>query len=175
MFDPGVSAKALESAVRQIGQRPWHLQFYSRLSVITPLKQQLSAFPVPVVFDHVAGAPAALGPDQPGFGDVLDRVRSGKAWVKPPGAYRASSKALDYPDMLPLAGALVAANPERLVWGSDWPHPDSTLRPDRKPTDLTPAQNVYDGRLLDLLAAWVPDRATRDRILVENPKRLYDF
>ena len=175
VFDPAASAKALDRAVQQIGRRPWHLQVYSRLSVIGPLKQQLSALPVPVVFDHFAGAQAALGPDQPGFGDVLDLVRSGKAWVKLSGAYRASEKAPAYPDVLPLARALVAANPDRLVWGSDWPHPDSTPRPDRKPTDPAPAQNVDDGRLLDLLAEWVPDRATRDRILVDNPKRLYDF
>lgn len=175
VFDPAVSAKALDSAVQQIGSRPWHLQIYSRLSVIAPLKQQLAALPVPVVFDHFAGAQAALGADQPGFGDVLDLVRSGKAWVKLSGAYRASTRAPDYPDVLPLARALVAANPERLVWGSDWPHPDSNPRPDRKPTDLAPAQDIDDGRLLSLLAEWVPDRATRDRILVDNPKRLYDF
>ncbi len=95
--------------------------------------------------------------------------------MKLSGAYRASTRAPDYPDVLPLARALVAANPERLVWGSDWPHPDSNPRPDRKPTDLAPAQDIDDGRLLSLLAEWVPDRATRDRILVDNPKRLYDF
>ncbi|MGT2479596.1 amidohydrolase family protein [Methylobacterium oryzae CBMB20] len=103
VFDPAVSAKALDSAVQQIGQRPWHLQVYSRLPVIAPLKQQFSALPVPVVFDHFAGAQAALGPDQPGFNDVLDLVRSGKAWVKLSGAYRASNKPPDYPDVLPLA------------------------------------------------------------------------
>lgn len=175
VFDPAVSAKALDSAVQQIGQRPWHLQVYSRLSVIGPLKQQFSSLPIPVVFDHFAGAQAALGPDQPGFGDALDLVRSGKAYVKLSGAYRASSRAPDYADVTPLARALVAANPERLVWGSDWPHPDSTPRQGRKPTDLAPAQDVDDGRLLDLLATWVPDRAMRDQILVNNPKRLYDF
>ncbi|MCJ2088373.1 amidohydrolase family protein [Methylobacterium sp. E-005] len=175
VFDPEASAKALDSAVQQIGSRPWHLQIYSRLSVIGPLKQQLAALPVPVVFDHFAGAQAALGPDQPGFADVLDLVRDGKAWVKLSGAYRASTRGPDYPDVQPLARALVAANPDRLVWGSDWPHPDSTPRPDRKPTELAPAQNVDDGRLLNLLAEWVPDRAVRDRILVDNPKRLYDF
>jgi predicted TIM-barrel fold metal-dependent hydrolase len=161
--------------VQQIGQRPWHLQIYARLSVIAPLKPLLSALPVPVVFDHFAGARASLGPDQPGFDEVLDLLRSGRAWVKMSGAYRASDRAPDYPDVLPLARALVATNPERLVWGSDWPHPDSTPRPDRKPTDLAPAQDIDDGRLLALMAEWVPDRATRDRILVDNPKRLYDF
>lgn len=95
--------------------------------------------------------------------------------MKLSGAYRASTRAPDYPDVAPLARALVAANPERLVWGSDWPHPDSTPKPGRKPTDLAPAQDIDDGRLLDLLATWVPERAARDRILVENPKRLYDF
>lgn len=175
VFDPEASAKRLDAAVQQIGGRPWHLQVYSRLSVIAPLKAQFAALPVPVVFDHFAGAQAALGPQQPGFDAVLDLVRSGKAYVKVSGAYRASSKAPDYPDVAPLARALVAANPDRLVWGSDWPHPDSATVPGRKPTDLAPAQPIDDGRVLNLLAEWVPDAATRAKILVDNPKRLYGF
>ncbi|GJD49527.1 4-sulfomuconolactone hydrolase [Methylobacterium crusticola] len=175
VFDPAASAKALDAAVRRIGQRPWHLQVYSRLSVIAPLKAQLAAVPVPIVFDHFAGAQAALGPQQPGFEAVLDLVRSGNAWVKLSGAYRASTRAPDYPDVAPLARALVAANPERLVWGSDWPHPDSGAVPGRKPTDLAPAQPIDDGRVLNLLAEWVPDAALRKAVLVDNPARLYGF
>lgn len=175
VVDPAASAKVLESAVQQIGSRPWHLQVYSRLSVIGALKPRLAALPMPVVFDHFAGAQAALGPGQPGFGDVVDLVRDGRAYVKLSGAYRASSRAPDYPDVAPLARALVAANPDRLVWGSDWPHPDSAAKPDRRATDLAPALPVDDGRVLNLLAAWIPDRAVRNRILVDNPKRLYDF
>ena len=106
---------------------------------------------------------------------MLDLVRSGKAYVKLSGAYRASNNPPDYPDVAPLARALVAANPDRLVWGSDWPHPDSTVVPGRKPTETSPPLPVDDGRVLNLLAEWVPDAAIRMRILVENPKQLYRF
>ena len=175
VFDPAASAKRLDAAVRQIAGRPWHLQIYARLSVLAALKDQLAALPVPVVLDHFAGARAALGPQQPGFDAVLDLVRAGKAYVKISGAYRASDKAPDYPDVAPLARALVAANPDRLVWGSDWPHPDAAAVPGRKPTDTAPALPIDDGRVLNLLAGWAPDPAIRARILVENPARLYGF
>jgi predicted TIM-barrel fold metal-dependent hydrolase len=106
---------------------------------------------------------------------VLGLVKSGKAYVKLSGAYRASNAAPDYADVAPLERALVAANPDRLVWGSDWPHPDSSKVEGRKPTDIAPALDVDDGRVLNLLAEWVPDAATRKKILVDNPKRLYAF
>ena len=175
ILDPAASAKRLEASVQQIAGRPWHLQIYSRLSVIAPLQAQFAALPVPVVFDHFAGAQAALGPQQPGFAAVLDLVKLGKAYVKISGAYRASDRAPDYPDVAPLARALIAANPDRLVWGSDWPHPDSAVVPGRAPPDIAPAQPIDDGRLLNLLAEWAPDPATRTKILVDNPKRLYGF
>ncbi len=175
VVDPAASAKRLDAAVQQIAGRPWHLQVYSRLSVIAPLKDQFAALPFPVVFDHFAGAQAALGPQQPGFAAVLELVASGKAYVKISGAYRVSERAPDYPDVAPLARALVAANPDRLVWGSDWPHPDSAIVPGRRPTDIAPAQPIDDGRVLNLLAEWVPDAAIRTKILVDNPKRLYGF
>jgi len=94
--------------------------------------------------------------------------------VKISGAYRAS-QAPGWADVAPLAGALVAANPDRIVWGTDWPHPDSAVAAGRKPTDLAPAQDVDDGRLMNLLAEWVPDAAIRSKILVDNPARLYGF
>lgn len=175
VFDPGAAAARLDAAVRRAVGRSWHVQIYSRLSVIGPLAGQLAALPVPVVLDHFAGAQAALGPDQLGFGAVLDLVRSGRAWVKLSGAYRASDAAPDYPDVAPLARALIAANPERMLWGSDWPHPDSTPVPGRAATDLAPPQPVDAGRLLNLLSEWAPEPALRARILVENPARLYGF
>lgn len=173
IVDPAASASRLEAAVQQIQERPWHLQIYARLSVIAALRDQLGAVKVPLVFDHFAGANAAQGPHQPGFDDVLAMVKSGKAYVKISGAYRASANAPDYADVAPLAQALIAANPERLVWGSDWPHPDSAAVPGRKPTDLAPAQPIDDGRVLNLLAEWAPDAAVRKLILADNPKRLY--
>jgi predicted TIM-barrel fold metal-dependent hydrolase len=127
------------------------------------------------VFDHFAGAEAALGPDQPGFADVLDLVRSGKAYVKISGAYRASKAAPDYRDVIPLAKALIDANSDGIVWGTDWPHPNSVTPPGKKLTDINPLLQIDDGRLLNLLPIWAPDAAIRQKILVANPARLYAF
>ena len=93
--------------------------------MISAIGDLVAASPVPVVFDHFGGAQARLGVEQPGFADLLDLVRSGSAYVKISGAYRASSLAPDHVDVVPLARALIAANPDRVVWGTDWPHPDS--------------------------------------------------
>lgn len=173
--DPEASAKQLDTMVAKIAGRPWHLQMYARLSVIASLKAKFLSLPMPVVFDHFAGADAALGAQQPGFDAVLEMVKSGKAYVKISGAYRASVAKPGYDDVAPLARALIAANPARLVWGSDWPHPDSATVPGRKNTDPAPAQDVDDGRLLSLVGEWTQDAATRRAILVDNPRRLYGF
>ena len=172
--DPGASGRQIDAMVARIAGRPWHLQIYTRLSVIAALKDKLASLPVPVVFDHFAGAEAAKGPQQPGFDTVLDLVKAGKAYVKISGSYRAS-KAPGYVDVQPLAQALIAANPDRLVWGSDWPHTNSDQGTARKATDIAPPYDIDDGAVLNLLAAWAPDAALRKRILVENPRRLYGF
>ncbi len=106
---------------------------------------------------------------------MLDLVRSGRAYVKISGAYRASKAAPDYSDVVPLAKALIAANPDRIVWGTDWPHPNSVTPPGKKPTDVTPLLQIDDGRLLNLLPLWAPDAAIRKKILVANPAWLYGF
>jgi predicted TIM-barrel fold metal-dependent hydrolase len=143
--------------------------------MISAIKDQVVTSPVPAVFDHFGGAAAKLGLSQPGFADLLDLVKSGKAYVKISGAYRLSTQAPDYPDAVPFAKALIEANPDRIIWGTDWPHPDSTLRTDIKPTDERPLYQIDDGRLLNQLAVWAPDAATRKKILVDNPARLYGF
>lgn len=173
--DSAAAGRILDDAVARIQGRPWHLQVYARLPVIAALQERLSALPMPVVFDHFAGAAAAQGVEQPGFAAVIGLVRAGRAYVKISGAYRASSEAPDYPAVAPLTRALVAANPDRIVWGSDWPHPDSVPVAGRKPTDIAPPMPIDDGRVLNLLAEWVPDAAQRRAILVDNPKRLYGF
>jgi predicted TIM-barrel fold metal-dependent hydrolase len=170
--DPAAAAANLDAAVALIKDTRWHMQFYARLAVLATLKDRLAAMPMPAVFDHFAGAKAALGVNQPGFDVVLDLVRSGKAYVKISGAYRASDQAPDYADVAPLARALIGANPDRIVWGSDWPHPGP---PGKLPTDVNRPFPVDDGRLLNLLAEWAPDPATRHKILVANPARLYGF
>jgi len=171
--DPAVARQRFLAALPRMASRNWHIQIYTNLAVIAAIKEQVMASPVPVVFDHFGGAEAALGVGQPGFADLLDLVRSGKAYVKISGAYRASTKAPDYPDVVPLAKALIAANAERIIWGTDWPHPNSDSG--RKATDISPLLQIDDGRLLNQLPVWAPDAAVRKLILVDNPVRLYKF
>jgi predicted TIM-barrel fold metal-dependent hydrolase len=173
--DPAVGRAKFSAAVERMKARGWHVQLYTDTPMISAIKDQVAASPVPAVFDHFGGAAARLGLSQPGFSDLLDLVKSGKAYVKISGAYRLSTQAPDYPDAAPFAKALIEANPDRIIWGTDWPHPDSTLRTDIKPTDERPLYQIDDGRLLNQLAVWAPDAAVRKKILVDNPARLYGF
>jgi predicted TIM-barrel fold metal-dependent hydrolase len=173
--DPAVSRQRLKLAVERAHGRDWHVQVNTGLPFIERIQDDVMAAPVPFVFDHFGGAEAARGIDQPGFGALLKLVRAGKAYVKLSGAYRSSASGPPYLDVLPLAKALIAANPQRMLWGTDWPHPDSSLVPGRKPTDIAPRLPIDDRRILDQLAVWAPDPALRATILVENPARLYSF
>jgi predicted TIM-barrel fold metal-dependent hydrolase len=173
--DPALARQRFQSALPRMASRNWHIQIYTNLAVIAGIKDLVLAAPVPVVFDHFGGAQAALGLTQPGFADLVALVASGKAYVKISGAYRASTQAPDYPDVAPLARALIAANAERIVWGTDWPHPNSVTGPGRKVTDISPLWQIDDGALMNQLPAWTPEPATRKTILVDNPARLYGF
>ncbi|MHC2436814.1 amidohydrolase family protein [Bradyrhizobium sp. USDA 4451] len=173
--DPNVGRQRFSAAIERMKARGWHVQLFTSLAMISAIKDLVATAPVPVVFDHFGGAEAALGTGQPRFDDLLALVRSGKAYVKISGAYRASKLAPDYADAAPLAQALIAANAERIVWGTDWPHPDSVTPPGRKVTDVTPLYQIDDGRLLNQLPVWAPDAAVRKTILVDNPARLYGF
>jgi predicted TIM-barrel fold metal-dependent hydrolase len=95
--------------------------------------------------------------------------------VKVSGAYRTSDQAPDYKDAAPLARAIIDANPDRVVWGTDWPHPDSHNPPGMTPADVRPFHQIDDGRVLNQLATWAPDAAIRKKILADNPARLYGF
>jgi predicted TIM-barrel fold metal-dependent hydrolase len=173
--DPAVARPRFSAAAERIKARGWHLQIYTNPQMIAAVKDLVMSSPVPLVFDHFGGAQAAAGLEQPGFPELVDAVRAGKAYVKISGAYRSSTQGPDYADVAPFAKALIAANPERILWGTDWPHPDSVTPAGRKPTDVTPLFQIDDGRLLNQLVVWAPDAATRRKILVENPARLYGF
>jgi predicted TIM-barrel fold metal-dependent hydrolase len=173
--DPAVARQRFQEAVDRIKRRSkWHIQVYTRLSVIEAIKDQVTAAPMPVVFDHFGGAQAALGVSQPGFDTLLNLVRSGKAYVKISAPYRSSTKPPDYADVAPLAKALIGANPQHILWGSDWPHPASPVA-HRPVTEVTPLWQVDDGRIFNQLPLWAPDERVRKTILVENPAKLYGF
>ncbi|WP_076862373.1 amidohydrolase family protein [Bradyrhizobium mercantei] len=173
--DPNVGRQRFAAAIERMKARGWHVQLFTSLAMISAIKNLVATAPVPVVFDHFGGAEAALGTGQPGFDELVALVKSGKAYVKISGAYRASKLAPDYADATPLAQALIAANAERVVWGTDWPHPDSVTPQGGKVTEVTPLYQIDDGRLLNQLPLWAPDAAVRKAILVDNPARLYGF
>jgi predicted TIM-barrel fold metal-dependent hydrolase len=140
----------------------WHLQLFIDAAVLAEYGTALSGLGVQLIFDHMGHRPAKNGVRDPGFQNLLAMVRDG-AWVKLSGAYRVTSEGFPYTDTIPMARALVEAAPDRCVWGSDWPNVSNWAH----------MPNV--GNLLDLLADWVPDEATRNRILVDNPVNFYGF
>ena len=173
--NPEVARKAFQSAVERLAGRKWHIQIYTRLPVIESLHKEIMAAPLPVVLDHFGGAQAPLGTLQAGFDTMLDLVRSGRVYVKISAAYRTSAKPPDYVEAAPLAKALIAANAQRILWGSDWPHPTGGALPGHQASDLAPLLQIDDGHLLNQLAVWAPDPAVRKIILVDNPARLYGY
>jgi predicted TIM-barrel fold metal-dependent hydrolase len=169
--DPAVVRRLLNATAEALRGRDWHIQFNTNLAVVAALHSDFAALPFPVVFDHFARARAALGVNQPGFDALLALVKSGRAYVKISAAYRISEQKPDYADATPIAQAIVAANPDRVVWGSNWPHPGrGTSR-----TAIAPPYPSDDGMPLNQLPKWVPDPAIRRKILVDNPARLYGF
>jgi predicted TIM-barrel fold metal-dependent hydrolase len=173
--DPVAARPIYENAMNRFKNHNWMIELYVNLRVISAIKDLVKTSPVPTVFDHFGGMQADLGLQQPGFPDLLELVKSSAAYVKISGAYRSSTKGPDYPDVIPYAKAFIEANPDRVLWGTDWPHPNSTPRPDAKPTDIMPLFQIDDGRLLNQLPVWAPDPAIRKKILVDNPARLYGF
>jgi predicted TIM-barrel fold metal-dependent hydrolase len=150
---------------RRGADRGWHSQLLVDGDHLEDLAPKLMALPGDVVIDHMGRVPAELGIGHPGFQALLRLLDSGRVWVKLSGPMRFSaSDRFPYADTLPFARALVACNPERLVWGSDWPH-----------INYNSGVMPNDGDLVDMLLEWAPDESVRRRILVDNPARLYDF
>lgn len=141
----------------------WHLQFRIRPEDFTTARPMIEALPVDVVIDHFGAVPVDEGVDGPSFRVILDLMKTGRCWVKLSAPMRMSGLAYPYDDVLPFVDALVNAAPDRLVWGTDWPH---TMLKGAMPND---------GDLCDLLARWLPDEALMRKVLVDNPARLYGF
>jgi predicted TIM-barrel fold metal-dependent hydrolase len=138
------------------------------------LRVELAGLALPIVIDHFGEPRVGEGVGQPGFAAVLSLVQSGKAYVKLSNAETLAARP-DLSDVTPYAKALIAANPQRVVWGTAWPHPSAGAVPGRKPTDLAVHRQTDDGRMMNMLAVWAPDAAMRKTILVDNAARLYGF
>lgn len=150
--------------VHRVEPLGWHIVLHFDAKDLPSYSDLLDAMPVPYVIDHMARVPAADGVGQEPFRQLLHRIRTDeRCWVKISCAERLTEgKVSPFDDVVPFVHALVEAAPERLLWGTDWPHPNMAVMPD-------------EGELFDLLASYVPDEDLRNQILVENPERLYDF
>ena len=153
---------APEIAAR-VHEHGWHIQFYPHGTDIVEYADKLLALPNQIVLDHFASIPAAGGTDQPAVTAVLRMLDSGKVWLKLSGPMRCTTEPPPYPSLTPLARLFARHAPERMVWGSDWPH-----------VNLDGMVMPNDGDLLDLLRLGARQQ-TRNRILVENPNKLYGF
>ena len=167
--DPRVATERFVVAAERVKRRNWHIQLNTTLPVIADMKDTLAASPVPLVFDHYGNADEERGVGQPGFSDLVNLVKSGKAYVK---ISVTAGPRQNYAYFTPLAQMLIAANVDRIVWGTNWPHPNSV---DGSTTKVNPLWQVDDGLVLNLLPTWAPDAATRKKILVDNAARLYGF
>lgn len=172
--DPQVGMQRLREAAKRIAGLGWHIQANVRLSVIQALADDLAALPVILVFDHYGHAKGELGVIQQGFRDMLELLRSGRAYVKLSAPYQAGT-APEYHDLTALALACVEANRERVLWGSNWPHPDLRPIPGYTGQDPRPYREVDDDAAFNFVARWAPDAALRQALFTDNPARLYDF
>jgi predicted TIM-barrel fold metal-dependent hydrolase len=161
------SLDLLEELAARVAPLGWHVQIYLHGRLLPQIADRLKALPTDLVIDHLGHMERGQGLDQPGFKILLDLLGRGRTWVKlcP---YRFDPTGFPWVNAAPLARALAAAAPERMLWGTDWPHPDI---PGLEPGTNGPMPN--DGDLLDVLAEWFEDRALIDRILADNPDRLY--
>ena len=171
--DPAVAARLLHQAADTVAALGWHVQVYTSLAVLAAAHTALRTLATPLVIDHFGRAMAAAGPTQPGFEALLDLVSTGRAYVKLSAAHRIAPSAPD--DAGPIAMALIAANPARMLWGSDWPHPGGPPGASRDPAAIEPFTPVDDGAALNRLRRWAGSPETFRAILVDNPARLYDF
>jgi 2-pyrone-4,6-dicarboxylate lactonase len=154
---------ALEKMARLVAPLGWHMEFLMHVDEFPDLDNLLGDFPVEIVLGHLGYLNIGKQPDDPGFQALLRLMKSGRAWVKLTGPYRITTAPLPYPDTAPFAHALLEANRERVIWGTDWPH---VMLKGRMPNDAD---------LADVLADWIPDAALREQVLVRNPAKLYRF
>ena len=161
-FDPRTAATTrdmIEPLAKRVAPLGLHVQIHLRGDQIVECADLLQRLPGTIVFDHLGRLTNGL--NDPAFAVLRRMIDRGNTWMKLSGAYTLSEPP-DYPGSVPVARAYIAAAPERMVWGSDWPHPTEKDKPD-------------DAALFDLLTEWAPDAATRQRILVDNPAMLYGF
>lgn len=160
----GMNLEDLMTLAPRLAERGWHAQLWIETGDLDELAPQLEKLPLKFVIDHMGRTMTDKGVDYPGFQKFCERLKTGRYWCKLSGADRNTRQGAPYADTAPFMQALVQANPDRLVWGSDWPHVGHT-------PETFPAEDV----LIPLFMRCVPDEKTRKKILVDNPASLYGF
>ncbi|CAG2136821.1 hypothetical protein CUPL110328_17980 [Cupriavidus plantarum] len=151
----------LAARVQRLG---WHIQVFAHAAQIVELAPHLARLPVPLVIDHLGKIDPSVGTASDAYDVIRRLLDGGNTWMKLSGAYMCSaSGAPGYRDTVPVGRALAAAAPERMVWGSDWPHTAGA------------GDGVNDADLVDLLREWCGSDAVMDRVLTQNAAALYGF
>ena len=166
-----VKLDVLDRCVEHIAEFGWSVDLHIDTKNLLEQERRIRALPIPVVIDHIARVKPAEGLNQPAFQLLLDLMKSKKVWVKVSGADKICNTkvhsyfGLPFVEAIPFARAVIAAAPDRVIWGTDWPHSNN----------FAPGHTPNDGDLVDLLAEFAPDETTRRKILVDNPATLYGF
>ena len=166
-----VKLDVLDRCVEHIAEFGWSVDLHIDTKNLLEQERRIRALPIPVVIDHIARVKPAEGLNQPAFQLLLDLMKSKKVWVKVSGADKICNTkvhsyfGLPFVEVIPFARAVIAAAPDRVIWGTDWPHSNN----------FAPGLTPNDGDLVDLLAEFAPDEPARRKILVDNPAALYGF
>jgi len=166
-----IKLDVLDRCIDNIAHLGWSVDLHIDMKNLINQEQFIRRSPVPVVLDHLARVKPAQGLDQPGFELLLDLMKLNHVWTKVSGADKICETTvqdyygLPFIEVIPFAQAVIAAAPDRVIWGTDWPHSNN----------FAPGHTPNDGDLVDLLAAFAPDNSVRQKILVDNPALLYGF
>lgn len=152
-----------DKVVARLPELGWHLVLHFDAEDLLDYEEKILSIPVPIVIDHMGRVKTEHGVDQPSFQKLLDFMKNETCWVKICGAERISSAGPPFTDAVPFAGALLETAPDRVIWGTDWPHPNISRH------------MPNDGDLVDLVPQFAPDPALQKKALVDNPLRLYGF
>ena len=166
-----VKLDVLVRCVENNAELGWSVDLHIDMKNLLAQEKRIRDMPVPVIIDHIARVKPAEGLDQPGFRLLLELMKLKHVWTKVSGADKICETTVDsyfglpFVEVIPYAQAVIAAAPERVIWGTDWPHSNN----------FAPGHTPNDGDLVDLLALFAPDEFIRNKILVDNPARLYGF
>ena len=153
----------MRDIVARVRHLPWHVELHFDARELLEYEALLDSIPLPVVIDHMGRAPVAEGISQAPFQALLEKLSSSEdLWVKISGAERISAAGPPFTDAAPFGAACVRAAPDRCIWGTDWPHPNVRIMPN-------------DGDLVDVIPVMIPDPQLQQKVLVDNPARLFGF